>query len=172
MDIIGSPSFGLSPLGLIHIRQTINIREPFILANIISKDLSITVNAKVTEYRVTIRGVEVDVTSVVKKAEMVMWEGVTTFLSRSKAIRRKNWSTVILQPQPQVSRDDTRNHTVQIKVSGNMGRRYAAVSGDYSPHHLYGWAAWLLGYPKQIAHGMWTLSRCLAEVELYYSGQI
>jgi acyl dehydratase len=61
---------------------------------------------------------------------------------------------------------------VQIKVSGNMGRRYAAVSGDYSPHHLYGWAAWLLGYPKQIAHGMWTLSRCLAEVELYYSGQI
>ena len=98
MDIVGSPSFGLSPLGLIHIRQTINIRKHFIPANITSNKPSITLNTKVTEYRMTDRGVEVDITSVVRNVEMVVWEGVTTLLSRSRATRRNNRRNIKLPP--------------------------------------------------------------------------
>jgi acyl dehydratase len=50
-------------------------------------------------------------------------------------------------------------------VSGDVGRRYAAVSGDRNPIHLHGVPAKLLGQPGAIAHGMWTKARCLAALE-------
>lgn len=45
------------------------------------------------------------------------------------------------------------------------GIRYAKVSGDWNPHHLYPWSARLIGYKMPIAHGMWTLGRVIAEMK-------
>ena len=42
------------------------------------------------------------------------------------------------------------------KLPGDLGRKYAAVSGDHNPIHLYPLTAKALGFPRQIAHGMWT----------------
>ncbi len=50
-------------------------------------------------------------------------------------------------------------------LPGDLGRRYAAVSGDYNPIHLYPLTAKALGFNRQIAHGMLTLARCLAALE-------
>ncbi|MEV5316138.1 MaoC/PaaZ C-terminal domain-containing protein [Streptomyces sp. NPDC052687] len=47
-------------------------------------------------------------------------------------------------------------------LGGDLGRRYAAVSGDRNPIHLHPLTARLFGFPRPIAHGMWTLARCLA----------
>jgi acyl dehydratase len=47
----------------------------------------------------------------------------------------------------------------------DTGRRYAAASGDWNPHHLYAATARLLGYRRAIAHGMWTFARALAAIE-------
>jgi acyl dehydratase len=51
------------------------------------------------------------------------------------------------------------------KVPGDIGRRYAAVSGDRNPIHLYGLTAKPFGFPRAIAHGLWTKSRALAALE-------
>jgi acyl dehydratase len=51
------------------------------------------------------------------------------------------------------------------RVPGDIGRRYAAVSGDSNPIHLHNLAAKALGQPGAIAHGMWTKARCLAALE-------
>lgn len=51
------------------------------------------------------------------------------------------------------------------QVPGNIGRRYGAVSGDRNPIHLYPLTAKLFGFKRQIAHGMWSKARCLAELE-------
>jgi acyl dehydratase len=50
-------------------------------------------------------------------------------------------------------------------VGGDVGRRYARVSGDANPIHLHPLAAKPLGQPGAIAHGMWTKARCLAALE-------
>jgi acyl dehydratase len=50
-------------------------------------------------------------------------------------------------------------------VAADIGRRYAAVSGDRNPIHLYGMTAKAFGFPRQIAHGMWTKARCLAALQ-------
>ncbi|MEV1045166.1 MaoC/PaaZ C-terminal domain-containing protein [Streptomyces sp. NPDC049916] len=49
------------------------------------------------------------------------------------------------------------------RLPGDLGRRYGAVSGDRNPIHLHPLTALLFGFPRAIAHGMWTVARCLAE---------
>ena len=47
----------------------------------------------------------------------------------------------------------------------NLGRSYGAVSGDRNPIHLYPLTAKALGFPRHIAHGMWSKARCIAALE-------
>ena len=48
------------------------------------------------------------------------------------------------------------------RLPENLGRSYAGVSGDVNPIHLYSLSARAMGFPRQIAHGMWTYARTLA----------
>jgi acyl dehydratase len=48
-------------------------------------------------------------------------------------------------------------------LPAGLGRRHAAVSGDWNPIHLHAWTARPFGFRRPIAHGMWTVARCLAE---------
>ncbi|MHB8492354.1 MAG: MaoC/PaaZ C-terminal domain-containing protein [Solirubrobacteraceae bacterium] len=43
----------------------------------------------------------------------------------------------------------------------DIGRRYGAVSGDRNPIHLHRLSAKAFGFPRAIAHGMWTKARCV-----------
>jgi hypothetical protein len=51
------------------------------------------------------------------------------------------------------------------RIPGDIGRRYAAVSGDSNPIHLHSLTARAFGQKGAIAHGMWTKARCLAALE-------
>ena len=48
------------------------------------------------------------------------------------------------------------------RLPDDLGRSYAAVSGDVNPIHLHPLGARALGFPRHLAHGMWTWSRSLA----------
>jgi hypothetical protein len=47
----------------------------------------------------------------------------------------------------------------------DAGRRYASVSGDWNPIHLWPWSARLLGMKAPIIHGMHTVSKACALLE-------
>ncbi|MGI8665665.1 MAG: MaoC family dehydratase, partial [Jatrophihabitans sp.] len=47
----------------------------------------------------------------------------------------------------------------------DLGRHYAAVSGDRNPIHLHPLSARLFGFRAAIAHGMWLKARTLAAFE-------
>jgi len=47
-------------------------------------------------------------------------------------------------------------------LPADLGRRFAAVSGDFNPIHTSLIGAKLFGFRRAIAHGMWTLGRALA----------
>jgi len=51
------------------------------------------------------------------------------------------------------------------RLPGDLGRRYAGVSGDRNPIHMHAFSARAFGFPGAIAHGMWTKARCLAALE-------
>jgi acyl dehydratase len=50
-------------------------------------------------------------------------------------------------------------------VDRRVGGDYAAVSGDRNPIHTSRLLARAFGFPRPIAHGMWSKARCLAALE-------
>lgn len=48
-------------------------------------------------------------------------------------------------------------------LDAGTGRRYAEVSGDVNPIHMSGLSAKAFGFPRAIAHGMYTASRAFTE---------
>ncbi len=55
--------------------------------------------------------------------------------------------------------------SAEWKLGGDLGRRYAGVSGDRNPIHMHSLTAKPLGFAGAIAHGMWTKARCLAALD-------
>jgi acyl dehydratase len=91
----------------------------------------------------------------------VAWRGVSTYLAKGVRLGSERMAdddaderTPFVPPIP----------TGQWRLAADTGRRYAAVSGDRNPIHLSALTAKALGFPRAIAHGMYTASRALAVV--------
>ncbi|XP_060573247.1 3-hydroxyacyl-thioester dehydratase X-like, partial [Ruditapes philippinarum] len=154
--LITSSKFALSPIGLIHIRQ--NIKQWIPLQEYMKAKFTLELSVK--QYRQNERGIEVDINLRTMVGSTCVWEGTMTLLSRAKQGKSRG-------------RPERRNHDKEIiyrfdddfEVPASCGVDYAKLTGDWNPHHLYRWSAWLLGYQKPIAHGMWTLSRAIAKLQ-------
>jgi acyl dehydratase len=145
-------AFPFSPLGLVHVRQHIRQVRPLEAGERL--DLRCTLE----EIRGTGRGYEVDCAMVADAAGGVAWEGVATLLSRARSGTPRRLS------RPPVDAIEAALE-LEVEVPADTGRRYASVSGDWNPHHIWGIAARVLGFKAPIAHGMWTLARALAAAE-------
>jgi len=86
-----------------------------------------------------------------------VWTDETTILKREAANGERAPRS---DAPPEPPRESAR-----WRLPGDLGRRYAAVSGDRNPIHMHDVPAKLLGFPRTIAHGMWTKARCLAALE-------
>lgn len=103
------------------------------------------------------RGTEATVVTELREGGDVVWESSSTYLARHRT------------PQPAgapgAPGEDVRKPLPAVaewRLAEDVGRRYAAASGDRNPIHLHPLTARLFGFPRAIAHGMWTLARCLA----------
>ncbi len=71
--------------------------------------------------------------------------------------------------KPEATKEKTKPNVPSFNsfwtIPSDIGRRYAAVSGDSNPIHLYNFTAKLFGFPRAIAHGMWTKAKCLSMYE-------
>jgi acyl dehydratase len=54
--------------------------------------------------------------------------------------------------------------STSFRAEAGLGRRYGQVSGDLNPIHVADLTARLFGFRAAIAHGMWSLARCAAEL--------
>lgn len=57
-------------------------------------------------------------------------------------------------------------------LGADAGRRYAALSGDWNPIHLWPWSARLMGMRVPIIHGMETVARACAQLQRAHPGRI
>lgn len=155
--IVTHAAFPLSPLGLIHVRQTLHGRVP------LRAGAPLDLAASVAEVRRGPKGVEVDLRLSIVADNVVAWEAVTTLLSRAPSVRGGRGTSEPFQPP---------EPTALLDVPEPTGRRYARVSGDHNPHHLYAWTARPLGYKRPIAHGMWALARLLGQLPAEVDGSV
>ncbi|KOX01487.1 dehydratase [Streptomyces sp. NRRL B-1140] len=149
MRLMSGRDFPLPLLGLVHTSITVTRHEPMSPGG--THELSVHVEG-LTPHR---RGTQATVVTEVRRAGTVVWESSSTYLARHRTHRLTALprEPEAREPLPPVD---------EWRLAGDVGRRYGAASGDRNPIHLHPLTARLFGFPRAIAHGMWTVARCLA----------
>lgn len=134
---------------IVHIKQTIQQLRPIKMTESIVKKAIMEGGTN------TDRGSELASTVELYSNKELVANGTSTFL-----IVKKRGA-----PAPQTPLGENPTKTYEFKVSAKQGLRYAAVSGDYNPWHLYPFTAKFFGFKTAIAHGFWAVAKCLAEIQ-------
>ena len=156
MAVITCSAFPLPTLGLVHVAQTIEQLRS------ISVGEALRLHVRVQGHRVVRSGVEFDLMTRVECGGEDVWRAVTTCLSRGGGTGGKRTGP---KPAPAQGEEPDRIRSMLWQVPADMGRRYAAVAGDWNPIHLWPVTARLFGFKRAIVHGMWSLARVLAELD-------
>ncbi|MFF8695991.1 MaoC family dehydratase [Streptomyces sp. NPDC015144] len=152
MGLMADRAFPLPVLGLVHTWIEITRHQPVHPADA----LELTVYAE--ELTLHRRGTEVTMVTEARCADTLVWE------SRSGYLSRHDRDTPVPGTPRAPATAEELPAVAEWRLPGDLGRRYGAASGDRNPIHLYPLTARLFGFPRAIAHGMWTVARCLAEI--------
>jgi acyl dehydratase len=160
MAVMADGSFPFGAVGLVHVENRIHQHRPIACGE------ELTIHVRPTKLQPHPKGRTFTLQTVVLADEEIVWDEVSTMLRRGKPDPD---AEVALDPG---MRDETQPRaaeempaSAEWRLGGDLGRRYAAVSGDRNPIHLHALTAKPLGFPAAIAHGMWTKARCLAALE-------
>lgn len=154
LKLLTDNHFPLPLLGLVHLRNTITQHRSIGRGEIL--DLRVRLGAQES----TSRGLEFDLITETYSAGQLVWEESSINLSRRP--ETKNSNTTKKSPPPELERYP---HTLSLTAPESIGRRYASVSGDRNPIHMHAVSARAFGFPKAIAHGMWSKAQALALLE-------
>jgi acyl dehydratase len=154
MAVMADGSFPFGAVGLVHLENRISQRRPVG----IGEELSLTVRP--TPLQDHPKGRTFSLLTEARADGELVWEGTSTMLRRGGG---GNEGRSYGERTPDTGTDFTPSG--EWRLAGDLGRRYAAVSGDRNPIHMHSLAAKPLGFPAAIAHGMWTKARCLAALE-------
>jgi hypothetical protein len=144
MDLLTGP-FPFSPLGLVHVANRIEQVRP------LHADETLHLRLWAEDLRSHVRGRQFDI---VAEVDDGAWRARSTYLHREKSGSSKAGD-----------RSDPPPAQAVWRLPGDLGRRYASVSGDNNPIHTHPLIAKALGQPGTIAHGMWTKAHSLAAME-------
>jgi acyl dehydratase len=150
MALMTDGSFPFPVIGLVHIENRIEQHRSVRLG----ETVSLRVSATPVESHP--KGRKLSLVSEVRVGDELVWEESSTYLRRGSGgdgAKRDG------------RREPELRATAEWSLPADLGRRYAAVSGDRNPIHVSRTAAKLFGFPRRIAHGMWTKARCLAALE-------
>jgi MaoC like domain len=150
LDLMSDPSFPYKPMGIVHLSNTITQHAP------IPVHTRLAIRVHSTPERPHRKGTVFDILSEVRADGDVVWTESTTLLSRGPGTPSAHAD---LLPDPLLA------PTASWDLRANLGRRYAAASGDRNLIHLFKLSAQAFGFPRQIAHGMWAKAACLASIE-------
>jgi acyl dehydratase len=150
--LMADAAFPFPMIGLVYVADRITrtralrIDEPFVA------------RVRAANLRPHARGTQFDLVGEISVDGERVWTEVSTYVHRSGGAGGRTGRDAPPPARP----------TAVWRVPGDIGRRYAEVSGDYNPIHLFPVTARLFGFRGAIAHGMWSMSRCLA----FYEGRL
>lgn len=150
MQVMTSPQFPFPAVGTVHLANAVTGHRPLHPGEVVDVAL------RPSQPRPHPKGRVVDFVAEVRVGEELIWESTSTYLRRGRGEEGAPAGPAL---------DQVPDGTADWRLPGDLGRRYGAVSGDRNPIHLYPVTAKALGFPRQIAHGMWSLARCVAALD-------
>ncbi len=164
MAVMADGRFPFGAVGLVHVENRI------VQHRRIAIDEELKLSVSPTPLQPHKRGQTFSLVTEAWAGRQKAWESVSTMLRRGKPAEQPTDGPKS-EPGVRFSAhrpdDDSIEPTASAewRLGGDLGRRYAAVSGDRNPIHMHSLTAKPLGFPGAIAHGMWTKARCLASLE-------
>ncbi len=162
MAVMADGSFPFGAVGLVHVENRIVQRRPIELG----EELKLVVRP--TPLKPHKRGQTFSLVTEAQIGSETAWESTSTMLHRQKPQKPADGPKTGLYGAKSAHRpleEPELTASAEWRLGGDLGRRYAAVSGDRNPIHMHSLTAKPLGFPGAIAHGMWTKARCLAALE-------
>jgi acyl dehydratase len=156
MSIMADGRFPLAAVGLVHVANRIEHRRP------LRADEALSLTVRTGPLAPHPKGRTFTLTTEAAVGGEVAWIETMTLLRRGRPPEDAR------PPEP----DDLRGPGEGAEAAatwhlpGDLGRRYAGVSGDRNPIHLSDLTAKAFGFRRAIAHGMWTAARCLAALDV------
>jgi hypothetical protein len=150
--LMADRSFPLPLPGLVHLQNQITVHRR------LTADDHLDVTVRAEGLRAHAKGRLVDLVTAVDGDGARGWDGRSTYLRRGRG-------DVEASPPEQAPPLPAGPPAAVIRVPEGQGRAYAAVSGDVNPIHLHALSARAMGFPRAIAHGMWTAARTMAALE-------
>jgi acyl dehydratase len=153
LALMADRSFPFGAVGLVHVANRITLHRP------IHVEEPLDLRVRATPLSEHPRGRTFSLVSEARIGGDLVWEDVSTMLRRGGSSARPPADSGTTPA------DETAPASAEWRLPGDLGRRYAAVSGDRNPTHMHALSAKAFGFPRAIAHGMWTKARCLAALE-------
>jgi acyl dehydratase len=150
-DLLGAGGMPVNGMGLVHVATRLWTAGP------LPVDGPWQVSAWVEGARHTRSGLEIDLGARCA-AGGAEWTSLMVVLARSSAARGSDPSGAPDLPEP----GENWGQRTPLDAPADVGRRYAAVSGDFNPIHLHTLTAKPFGFARAIAHGWWVVPRALA----------
>lgn len=145
------PAFPFPAVGTVHVSQEVTVHRAIAVTE------TLELRTAAVDLRPHPRGRQYDMVTTASVAGEDVWEGRSTYLRRESSTASSGDASSERPTPPEA--------TAVWRLPADLGRRYAAVSGDRNPIHLYRATARIFGFRRQIAHGMWTFAACLATLE-------
>lgn len=170
LRIMTDDAFPYPAIGTVHLENSITQHRPIALGE------RLHVTAHPANLRPHPKGRTFDLVTAVHSGEELVWEETSTFLRRgSTSATAGSPDSAVRSPDSAVRSPDSTSELPAGAIwslPADLGRRYARVSGDHNPIHLYPLTAKALGFPRQIAHGMWSMARCVGALENRLPGAV
>lgn len=154
MALLTDARFPFPAIGLVHLENRIKQQRP------IGTDEKLSLRVSASKLSPHPKGKTFALLTEVRVGDEVVWSSESVNLRRGKGGGDAEGA-------PAAAGVDVAELDAEAEWSlgGDLGRRYGGVSGDRNPIHLYGLTAKAFGFPRQIAHGMWSKARSLAQLD-------
>ncbi|CAJ1493173.1 MaoC/PaaZ C-terminal domain-containing protein [[Mycobacterium] kokjensenii] len=153
MELATGFDFPFAAMGSVHTENRITRLRPITVTDTVG----VTVRAEnLREHR---KGLLVDIVTDVNVGNDPAWHQVTTFLHQQR-------TSLSDEPKPPPAKQPRLGPPAAVlRVTPGQIRRYASAGGDHNPIHTSSIGAKLFGFPKAIAHGMFSAATVLANIE-------
>jgi hypothetical protein len=156
LAMLGAEAFPVKLFGLVHVHNRIAMRQP------LSAEEPAEIRAWIEGHRETERGQEFELHTEYVVAGDAIWDETCTFLARRKPpAGAKPGGARNADGAP----DAAAMKSSSFRAPSGLGRRYGFISGDVNPIHMSDLSARAFGFPRAIAHGMWSLGRSASDFE-------
>jgi hypothetical protein len=148
LELMLLKEFPFAVMGMVHVSNVITQYRAINLLEVMD------ISCHFSDIRKTDKGFDIDIKTEIHITGELVWESISTNLVRKK--------TDIASLPKAIDAQVELPFKEFWNLSSDLGRRYALISGDSNPIHLFKLSAKLFGFKGHIAHGMWTKARAVA----------